>query len=168
VSTARKPLLFDTLDSAKRLEEAGIPQKQAEAYVRLFAKIVEESICSKQDLLETKGDIEAKLLELKRDIEAKLLELKRDIEAKLLELKGDIEAKLLELKRDIEAKLLELKGDVEIRLQTLEIKLKETEGCLRLEIAQSKNELIKWFIGTFLVSIGLFTGLFTLILKLMH
>ena len=96
MGAAKKPLLFDTLDSVKKLEAAGVPQKQAEAHVRLFSQIVEETICSKQDLLEAEG--------------------------------------------------------------RLRIEIEQVRKETWLQIEQAINDLIKWFIGTSLVSLGLIYG----------
>ncbi len=124
MSTAKKPLVFDTLASVKKLEEAGVPQKQAEAHIRLFSEIVEESICSKQDLLETEGRLEVKLKETE--------------------------------------------GRIDLKLKELEFKIEEVRKEMAFQIEQAKNNLIKWFIGTSLVSLGLITGIVTSIIKLVH
>ncbi len=131
MSTAKKPLVFDTLASVKKLEEAGVPQKQAEAHIRLFSEIVEESICSKQDLLETEGRLEIKLKEL-------------------------------------EVKLKETEGRIDLKLKELEFKIEEVRKEMAYQIEQAKNNLIKWFIGTSLVSLGLIMGIVTSAVKLVH
>lgn len=57
------------------------------------------------------------------------------------------------------------KKDLEITKNELKVTIKALELSLELKIAESKNELIKWFVGTFIVAIGVaatFTKVFLL------
>jgi hypothetical protein len=45
-------IIFDTLQCSKRLQEAGFNQKQAEAQAEEIAKVINEQLTTKRDLLE--------------------------------------------------------------------------------------------------------------------
>lgn len=62
-------LIFDTLAYAKKLIEAGVPEKQAEVQASALAEIIEDKIATKRDLSELKSEIK---LEIK-DLENRLL-----------------------------------------------------------------------------------------------
>jgi len=64
--------VFDTLQYAKKLREAGFTEQQAEVQAEAMAELVDDKLATKRDMLELK-------LELKRDIEALRVELKRDM-----------------------------------------------------------------------------------------
>ena len=64
-------ITFDTLKFTKRLEEAGVPRKQAEAQAEAFREAQETQL----DELATKRDV----MELKRDIKELELRLMHDL-----------------------------------------------------------------------------------------
>ena len=43
-------MVFDTLKSVEELQEAGIPENQAEAQVRVFQRIIESDLATKRDM----------------------------------------------------------------------------------------------------------------------
>jgi hypothetical protein len=47
-----KAAVFDTLAYAKKLKEAGVPEKQAEIHAEALAEIIDERLTTKQDLKE--------------------------------------------------------------------------------------------------------------------
>ncbi len=63
---------FDTLAWAKKLEKAGIPTEQAEAQVEMFSEIIENNVCTKQDLAEVRKDIIIELEKIKGSINAQI------------------------------------------------------------------------------------------------
>lgn len=82
-------ITFDTLKFVKKLTEAGIPQKQAEAQAEAFKEAHEEnidSLATKQDLLVTKQELKQDMQELKQDMQKLKQELKQDMQ----ELKIDL------------------------------------------------------------------------------
>ncbi len=59
--------VFDTLNAARQLEDAGIETRQAEAIVSTMAKAFDDSVATKADLAALKADIAAVKAELKQD-----------------------------------------------------------------------------------------------------
>ena len=43
-------MVFDTLKSVEELQEAGIPEDQAKAQVRVFQRIIESDLATKRDI----------------------------------------------------------------------------------------------------------------------
>ena len=43
-------MVFDTLKSVEELQEAGIPENQAKAQVRVFQRIIESDLATKRDM----------------------------------------------------------------------------------------------------------------------
>ena len=66
---------FNAFKYVEDLREAGVPDKQAEAHLRVLHDIVESNLATKRDIEEVKRDIE----EVKREIQELRNELKRDI-----------------------------------------------------------------------------------------
>jgi hypothetical protein len=58
-------LAIDTLDYARKLIDAGVPEKQAEVQARVLAEIVESSLATKRDIKELELKIELKIEQIK-------------------------------------------------------------------------------------------------------
>lgn len=65
---------FDTLAFARRLREAGIETKQAEAIVQGFAEAIAEQLATKGDIGELRSDIKA----LDLQVQARIAEAKAE------------------------------------------------------------------------------------------
>jgi len=61
--------LFDTLEFAEHLKEAGVPEKQAKAIVevqkRAFSEVLDSSLATKTDLMTVKSELQSELKLLK-------------------------------------------------------------------------------------------------------
>ena len=64
-------MVFDTLKSVEELQEAGIPEDQAKAQVRVFQRIIESDLATKRDV---KG-LEQETLQLKKDLQQEMREM---------------------------------------------------------------------------------------------
>ena len=64
-------MVFDTLKSVEELQEAGIPENQAKAQVRVFQRIIESDLATKRDV---KG-LEQETLQLKKDLQQEMREM---------------------------------------------------------------------------------------------
>ena len=72
-------IVFDTHEAVHQLTAAGVPERQAEAHVRLQAQLIEQNFATTADIealrRDTKGDIKALTL----TIEAVAAELRTDM-----------------------------------------------------------------------------------------
>ncbi len=50
-------MVFDTLKSVEELQEAGIPESQAKAQVRVFQRIIESDLATKRDIKELQQEM---------------------------------------------------------------------------------------------------------------
>ena len=56
--------VFDTLQYAKKLKEAGFTERQAEAQAEALAEIVDDRLATKQDIVELRVDLKRDIKEL--------------------------------------------------------------------------------------------------------
>ena len=127
-------IAFDTLKYSKRLKDAGVPDKQAEAEVEALAEALEVNLKD----LPTKDDLTRETGLLRRDLKELETSLKRDMKELESSLKRDIKELESSLKRDIK----ELEGSQKRDLKELETSLKHdlTESESRLK---HENELMR-------------------------
>lgn len=50
-------MIFDTLQYAKKLKEAGVPEKQAEVQAEALVEIIEDKLATKQDIVMLQKDL---------------------------------------------------------------------------------------------------------------
>jgi len=130
---------FDTHRYVKRLEEAGVPEKQAEAQ----AEVLSETMSLNLDKLATKDDIKdmatkADLAEVRSAIEGLRVATKADIEGLRVATKAD----QAEVRSDIEGLRVATKTDIEgLRVAT--------KADLRTEVVRIEGRftLLQWMIG---------------------
>ena len=103
---------FNALKYVEELRNAGMPEKQAEAQIRVLNEVVDSELASKQDVETVRKELKRDIKELDLKIETVRKELKRDI--KELDLK--IETVREELKRDIKELELRLTHTLTVRL----------------------------------------------------
>lgn len=120
------PIKFDTLSYAKKLEEAGLPQQQAEAQALALRDALAESTVTPGDLLLLKTDLVARIEMLRSDIYAQIEKLRSDIYAQIEKLRGDMQGQIDGLKTqlaELKTQLAELKTQLaELKAQLAELK----------------------------------------------
>ncbi len=90
-------MVFNAFKYVEVLKDAGVPDKQAQAQVRILNEILESNLATKQDVEIIKRDI----AEIKRDIEGLRQATKQDIEELRQDTKRDIERLRQDTKRDL-------------------------------------------------------------------
>jgi hypothetical protein len=65
-------IIFDTLQYAKKLKTAGVPEKQAEVHAEAMAELVDNKLATKQDLRELALNITKDMKELELRMTIKL------------------------------------------------------------------------------------------------
>ena len=76
-------LAFDTLAYAKKLKGTGFTEAQAEVQAEALAKIVDERLATKQDILDLRRDMKELEVSLKRDMKELEVSLKHDLTLRL-------------------------------------------------------------------------------------
>ena len=71
--------MFDALKYTKRLERCGFTKEQAEEALSIGIEVMNENLATKQDIKNSRRDMQEIKHELKRDMEELRQELKRDI-----------------------------------------------------------------------------------------
>ncbi len=113
---------FNAFKYVENLREAGVPDKQAEAHLRVLHDIVESNLATKRDIKELEQKMELEINEVKRDIK----EFEQKMELEINEIKRDIQELKNELKRDIK----ELEQKIEFNIKELEQRMTIKLGAL--------------------------------------
>jgi hypothetical protein len=124
------------LEVVDALKAAGVPDDKARAVVVSLHREIDQRYALHAAQLATRGD----LTEVKLELNEVKLELKRDV----------AEVKL-ELKRDV--------ADVRIEMARLHAESMAATARLETKLAETKAELIRWSVGSFIAMAGVFTAI---------
>ncbi len=79
-------MVFNALKYVEVLKKAGVPDKQAEAQVRVLNEIMESDLATKRDIMDIKRDIES----LRHDTKKDIADVRKDIEVLKQSTKRDL------------------------------------------------------------------------------
>jgi hypothetical protein len=152
----KRVYVFDTFQCIKELIKAGFQQEQAEAQVKLMGELVNQTLCTREDLEKSEERLTLKTEDVREDLEKSEERLTLKIEDARKELKIEIEVLRKELKVSEERLTLKIE-DVRKELKVeMEVLRKE----LALHIVQAKHEMVKWLIGMSVANLGLIFTMF--------
>jgi hypothetical protein len=163
---------LDTLKFTKRLREAGVPDKQAEAEAEAVHEALREiigdfersrlkEVATKQDIKALEASTKLSINELDAKIETVRDTLSRDIKALEASTKQDFKALEATNKLDIK----ELDAKIETVRDFLRRDIKESALRLEAKIADTHADLVKWVVSAGLVQFALIAGLIFVRLK---
>lgn len=98
------PIKFDTLAYAKKLEEAGLPQQQAEAQSLALRDALAESTVTPGDLVLLKTDVVARIEMLRTEMQAQIEKLRGDLQGQIAKLRSDLQGRIDALKAHMDAR----------------------------------------------------------------
>jgi hypothetical protein len=118
-------LTIDTLAYAKRLIAVGMPPRQAEEQIEIFAEIIDSNIATKQDIESIHRDIES----IHRDIES----IHRDIELihrDMKEMESSLKRDMKEMEGSLKRDMKEIEGSLQRDIKELEMKMTIRLGAI--------------------------------------
>ena len=150
MNMAQSTIVFDTHEAVQELTTAGVPERQAEAHVRLQARLIEQNFATKDDIeslrLATKADTDS----LRQEMRAEFAKVRTEMADLRAELKGEIADLRAELKGEIADLRAKLKGEI----ADLRAELKGDIANVRTEMADLRTSLtdkidtsFRWLIG---------------------
>src|SRR5471030_982738 len=119
------PIYINTLEHAKKLAAAGIPQQQAEAHALVLGDTLSQSMIVVPDDLTL----------LRTDILARIDVLKVELNARIDAVEQSFNAKLAALEQSLNAKLAALEQSLSARLDVVERKLKSLSWIVMVSTA---------------------------------
>ena len=125
-------IVFDTHEAVHQLTAAGVPERQAEAHVRLQAQLIEQNFA-------TRADVESLGRTTKADIDSFRRAMKADFEALGRTTKADIDSFRLTTKADIEA--------LDLSSQALAAELRTEMANVKTAVADKLTDHFRWLIG---------------------
>ena len=107
------PVAFDTLNTARELESAGLDSRQAEAITLAMRDAVAEGMSTRADINDVRGDIAQAKTDVEKQIEKARTDLGKEIEKVRTDLGEEIQTIRTDLGKDIEKSRTDLGKDIE-------------------------------------------------------
>jgi DNA anti-recombination protein RmuC len=135
---------FDTLQTAKRLKEAGFDEPQAEALTGLLRDVREADqaqLANKADL----GALDAKLERVGADLDAKIERVAAELDAKIERVAAELDAKIGRVAAELDAKIERVAAELDAKIERvaaeLDAKIEKIAAELRAEFAVLRSEM---------------------------
>jgi Skp family chaperone for outer membrane proteins len=128
--------IFDTLKLARRLQTAGMPADQASGLAEALSETMTTELATKSDLKE----------------------LRSWATAEIAALRGEMQAEFAKLREEMRTGQAALREEMRTGQAALREEMRTGQAQLRLEIAQSKNETVRWMIGLFIAQMTVTLG----------
>ena len=150
-------IAFDTLKYSKRLKDAGVSDKQAEAEAEALAEALEvnlKDLPTKDDLTRETGLLRRDLKELETSLKRDMKELETSLKRDIKELEGSQKRDLKELETSQKRDLKELETSLKHDLTESESRLKHENELMRLEMRDIERRMTIKLGGLMVVAVG--------------
>ena len=154
MAMTQSTIVFDTHEAVHQLTAAGVPERQAEAHVRLQARLIEQNFATKDDMESlgrtTKADIDSFRRATKADIDSFRRATKADFDSFRRATKADFEALGRTTTADIDSLRRTTKADIEalsLSSQALAAELRTEMANVKTAVADKLTDHFRWLIG---------------------
>ena len=117
---------LDTLQTAKRLKEAGFDEPQAEALTGLLRDVQEAEqgqLATKADLGRVAADLDGKIERVAADLDAKIERVAAELDAKIERVAAELDAKIERVAAELRAEFALIRSEMEVLRRDLTIRL---------------------------------------------
>lgn len=139
------PVLFDTLEYAKRLQELGVEPENAKAQSQLLVNVIAESVPTKQEMREQIILVETRLEIKIVALDARVQNLHQGMQAEFKAVRQEMQAEFKAVRQEMQAEFKLVRQEAQQNMIVLDTKIQES-------IAKLKVEMTRWYIVT---SIGI-------------
>ena len=122
-------IAFDTLLFARRLKDAGVPEKQAEAQ----AEVMAETFVYNMDSLVTTDYLDARLAEQNTRLDARVIEFEARVDTRFVEFEARFNSRFSDLESSTVKRFTEQDAKFEKRFAGIDVRFTELKGELGLQ-----------------------------------
>jgi hypothetical protein len=121
-------IAFDTLQYARKLKKAGVPDSQAEAQ----AEIMGEAFLLNMDALVTKDYLDAKFAEQDARMEARMDVRFAEVDARFVDMDARMDARFAEMDTRFDRLESRIEAQMDVRFAKVDTRFAEMDGKFRL------------------------------------
>ena len=121
MTMAQSTIVFDTHEAVQELTTAGVPERQAEAHVRLQARLIEQNFATKRDIAALRGELKGEIETLRQETRTEFARIRTEMAELRAELKGEIETLRQETRTEfakVRTEMAELRANLSDKIDT--------------------------------------------------
>jgi DNA anti-recombination protein RmuC len=164
------------LEVVDALKAAGVPDDKARAVVVSLHREIDQryaahagQLATRGDLVETRAALAHDLAEVKAELKRDLVDVRVELKRDLADVRAELKQDLAELRAELKHDLAEVSAELTRGLAEVRAELKGDVAGVRLEVsrldtrlAETKSELIRWSVGSFVALSGVVMAAFKL------
>ena len=130
-------IAFDTLLFARRLKDAGVPEKQAEAQ----AEVMAETFVYNMDSLVTTDYLDARLAEQNTRLDARFVEFEARVDNRFVEFEARVDTRFAEFEARFNSRFGDLESSTDKRFTEQDAKFEKRFAAIDVRFTELKGEL---------------------------
>ena len=150
MTMAQDTIVFDTHEAVQELTTAGVPERQAEAHVRLQARLIEQNFATKRDIVELRDGLRGEIFQFGTELKLEIATLKQETRTEFAKVRTEMAELRAALKGDIDTLRQETRTEfakVRTEMAELRAELKGEMAQLRADLTDKIDTSFRWLIG---------------------
>ena len=108
--------LFDTLKYVERLQDAGVPERQAKAEAEVLRDALSESLVTvlagKEDIRIAKDELQGEIRAFREDLQGQIRVVKEELQDEIRTVREDLQGQIGALKEELHGEIRAIKEDI--------------------------------------------------------
>ena len=114
MTMAQDTIVFDTHEAVQELTTAGVPERQAEAHVRLQARLIEQNFATKRDIVELRDGLRGEIFQFRTELKSEIETLRQETRTEFAKLRTE----MAELRAELKGEMAQLRADLTDKIDT--------------------------------------------------
>ncbi len=108
--------LFDTLKYVERLQDAGVPERQAKAEAEVLRDALSESLVTvlagKEDIRIAKDELQGEIRAFREDLQGQIRAVKEELQGEIRAFREDLQGQIRAVKEELQGEIRAIKEDI--------------------------------------------------------
>ena len=108
--------LFDTLKYVERLQDAGVPERQAKAEAEVLRDALSESLVTvlagKEDIRIAKDELQGEIRAFREDLQGQIRAVKEELQGEIRAVREDLQGQIRAVKEELQGEIRAIKEDI--------------------------------------------------------
>ena len=124
--------LFDTLKYVERLQDAGVPERQAKAEAEVLRDALSESLVTvlagKEDIRIAKDELQGEIRAFREDLQGQIRVVKEELQGEIRAFREDLQGQIRVVKEELQDEIRTVREDLQGQIRALK---EELQGEIR-------------------------------------
>ena len=136
--------LFDTLKYVERLQDAGVPERQAKAEAEVLRDALSESLVTvlagKEDIRIAKDELQGEIRAFREDLQGQIRVVKEELQDEIRTVREDLQGQIRALKEELQGEIRTVREDLQGQIGALKEELHGEIRAIKEDIRTLQEE----------------------------